>query len=64
LKENLNLRPPYGRLLEFKKLKLTILKNVHSMLKMSYTAGPGLSPAISAHSFLKCVSQTEIAKIN
>jgi len=46
LKEYLNLRPSYGRLLEFKKSKLRFLKNVRSMLKISYANCLGLSPAI------------------
>jgi len=56
------LRPPYERLLEFNILKLKILKNACSMLKMSYTGCPGPSPAILAQFTLKCLTQTELAK--
>jgi len=53
LKEYLNLRPPYGRLFEFKRSKLRFSKNVRFMLKMSCAGCPGPSPAISAQFTLK-----------
>jgi len=61
------LRPPYGRLFEFKRSKLRFLdsiKNVRFMLKMSSYAGcPRPSSAISAPFTLKMCVAAENSKI-
>ena len=62
MKEYLNLKPPYGRLLEFKISKLRFLKmyvlcqKCHTQLVQVH-----LQP-FQRNSLLKCVSQPEIAK--
>jgi len=57
------MKPPYGRLLEFKRSKLRFLKNVRSMLKnVIQQVVQVYHQPFRQNSLLKCVSQPEIAK--
>jgi len=55
-------RPPYGRLLEFKKSKLIFLKNTFCAKKMSHAGCPGPSPVISAQFTCKMCVAAKIAR--
>jgi len=62
MKQYLNLRPPYGRLLEFTRPKLQLLKNARSMLKSHTQVVQVYRQPFRRKSLLKCASQPEIAK--